>query len=152
MRSVGDALVADRLRRFLLVVATAAGGAAIAELWFAEHTAGFVQILAFVFAGSTVVSAAASLVKPRRRLLLVHRLVMVVVIGGSGFGIYEHVVANLGFAMDIRPNATAGDVWYEGLTGASPALAPGILGLAALLGLAGTYDHPRLAKTADVDA
>ncbi len=41
-------------------------------------------------------------------------MIMLAVIGGSGFGIYEHIAHNLEFALDIRPTATLGDVWYEG--------------------------------------
>ena len=59
---------------------------------------------------------------------------------------YEHIEHNLAFELEIRPNASASDVWLDALKGASPLLAPGVLGLAASLALAATYQHPALAR------
>lgn len=56
----------------------------------------------------------------------------------------EHIEHNLAFELEIRPNATTGDVFFEALSGANPLLAPGILGLAAIVALAATYYHPQL--------
>jgi hypothetical protein len=61
-------------------------------------------------------------------------------------GIYEHIEHNLAFELEIRPNATAGQVFMEALGGASPLLAPGILALAAILAIAATYYHPAFGK------
>jgi hypothetical protein len=65
---------------------------------------------------------------------------------GSLFGLYEHIEHNLAFELEIRPTAAVNDVFMEALKGASPLLAPGILGLAALIALAATYYHPALVK------
>jgi hypothetical protein len=71
---------------------------------------------------------------------------MLVVALASLFGTYEHLVNNFGFESEIRPNATAGQVFFDALAGANPLLAPGILFLAALLAYAATYAHPLLAS------
>ncbi len=63
---------------------------------------------------------------------------------GSLFGIYQHVVNNLGFYREIHPNAPTGAAVWGALAGASPLLAPGVLALASMLALAATYYHPVL--------
>jgi hypothetical protein len=83
-------------------------------------------------------------VRPTRGVLLVLRVGMVILMAAGGYGLYEHFEHNLEFELEIQPNATFTDVWLEALRGASPALAPGALSLAGLLGLAATYRHPVL--------
>ena len=79
----------------------------------------------------------------------VMQVVMVLNVLGSALGIYEHIENNLGFELEIRPNAAVVDVFIEALHGASPLLAPGILALAGLLALAATYYHPGFANPGD---
>lgn len=73
---------------------------------------------------------------------------MAVVALGGLFGVYEHVAHNMAFEREIRPMADLAEVLWEGLFGASPLLAPGILALGALLALAATYRHPFLSRAA----
>ena len=73
-------------------------------------------------------------------------VVMGLLIAGSLLGVYEHVEHNLEFALAIRPNAALSDIWFKGISGATPLLAPGILSLAAVIAIAATYYHPALGK------
>ncbi len=62
-------------------------------------------------------------------------------------GVFQHLQGNLLFELDIRPGATVGAVLWDALKGAAPLLAPGIMAMAAVVALSGTYCHPALVKT-----
>lgn len=69
---------------------------------------------------------------------------MVVIALGALLGSYEHLSGNLEFAVETHPGVPVSDLIVSAFQGASPLLAPGILGLAAVLGIAATYAHPTL--------
>ncbi len=133
-----------RYRAFLLYVAALVLLGAILELWFSEHTEGLVQLIPFGLAGAGLIATIGVITKPNRRTVWALRFVTVVLAVGALYGIYEHVSHNLLFELEIRPTASLGDVVWEALFGASPLLAPAVLGLAALLAAAATYGHPDL--------
>lgn len=139
-------MVEARLRRFLLTAAALVFATTVLELWFVEHAESAVQIIPFVLCGLGLLAVAAAWYTPRRGVLLGLRAVMVLVALGSLFGWYEHLAHNIAFELEIHPNATTGDVFWEALSGASPLLAPGILMLAAFLAVAATYAHPALSR------
>src|SRR5262245_3621206 len=109
--------VEQRLRFFLLVVAGCMCAGTIVELLLAEHTETPVQLIPFVLCGVGLVVVTAMLLRPRRATLIALRLVMGLLIFGSLFGVYEHIEHNLAFELEIRPSATAGDVWLDALKG-----------------------------------
>jgi len=139
-------LVNHRLRRFLFVLAGFIFIGSVIELVLAEHTQSPVQWLPFVLSGLGLMGVTAVLIWPQRKMIASLRALMVVIALGSFFGIFEHIEHNLEFALEIRPNAVASDVFFEALSGANPLLAPGILALGAILALAATYYHPALEK------
>lgn len=134
----------DRLRRFLLVLAGFVFAATVAELALVEHDESFVQLVPYILCGLGIAAVAAVIFRPRRVVLLASRWVLGLVALGSLYGWYEHVAHNLAFELEIRPNATTGEVLWDALGGASPLLAPGILALGAVLAYAATYRHPAL--------
>jgi hypothetical protein len=139
-------IVERRLRIFLLGIAGCICAGTIVELLLAEHTETAVQLVPFALCGLGLLAVAAALVRPQRATLIALRVVMPLLILGSLLGVYEHIEHNLAFELEIRPGATASDVWLDALKGASPLLAPGVLALAASLALAATYAHPALAR------
>lgn len=140
--------VEEQLRRFLLGVSGCVFLATIAELWLVEHAESVVQAVPFVLCAVAIIFIIWVAAKPSRAALLATRIVMALVAGGSIYGWYEHVSHNIAFELEIRSNATAQDVLWEALSGASPLLAPGILALGALLAAAATYRHPVLSGSA----
>ena len=66
---------------------------------------------------------------------------MVVIGLCSLIGIYEHMENNLGFQMEIQPNATFQELALATVEGANPVLAPGILALGAAIGWTATYQY-----------
>lgn len=136
--------VNHRLRIFLMAVSIFMFAGTVIELLLVEHMESVVQLIPYFLSALGVISAIVFLVRPQRRTIWSLRGVMIVVVLGSLFGIYEHVEHNLEFALEIRPNAVASDVWLQALDGANPLLAPGMLAVAALLAMAATYYHPAL--------
>lgn len=141
-----DAVVLSRLRRFLLSTSALLFVGTLAELWLTDHTETFVQLIPFALCGVGLVAVLVALLRPRRAVMLALRACMGLVAAGSLYGVYEHVVNNIGFLREIHPNAPTGEVLMGAAGGANPLLAPGTLALAAVLALAATYHHPALAR------
>lgn len=137
-------VVLGRLRTFLLAIAACMALGTILELVLTEHWEGPAQLLPFVLCGLSFLVILAVLIRPRHSSIRAMRWVTGITFLGSLFGIFEHIEHNFGFALEIRPNATANDVFWDALGGANPLLAPGILALLALLALAASYYHPAL--------
>jgi hypothetical protein len=131
-------------RLFLLGMAGLIFASTLIELILQEHTGEPAQLIPFLLCGLGILALIVVLMRPQRGPLRVLQGVMGLCLLGSALGLYEHIQANLGFALEIQPNAAAGQVLAETLTGAAPMLAPGMLAIAALLALAATYRHPGL--------
>jgi hypothetical protein len=136
--------VETHLRRFQLALAAAVCVGVIAELALIGHTEGFVQWIPILLSGLALPAFALAYIRPSRGVVLWLRVGMVILMAAGGYGLYEHFEHNLEFELEIQPNAVFADVWLEAFRGASPALAPGALSLAGLLGLSATYRHPIL--------
>jgi len=137
-----SATIEEQYRRFLLLLSAFILVGTLAELWFEEHFESAMQLVPSVLCGLGLIALLPAWLTPGKRSLQILRVVMALILLGGLFGIYEHIAHNLAFELEIRPNATASEVWGEALHGASPLLAPGILSLAGLLALAATYRHP----------
>ena len=142
----------QRLRTFLLWLSGSMCIGTIVELFLAKHYEDPLQLLPFALCGVGLIAVAAVLRRPQRAWLLALRGVMGLLLLGSLLGIYEHLVTNFAFELDMRPNAVWSDVWFQALRGAAPLLAPGILAVAAVVAIAATYAHPALARRYDVAA
>lgn len=138
----------EQYRTFLLYVTALVLVVAMLELWFSEHTEGLVQLLPFGLAIAGLIATVAVVVQANLRTVWALRVASVVLAAGALYGMYEHVTHNLAFEREIRPAASLSEVVWEALFGASPLLAPAVLGLAALLAAAATYRHPTLERRA----
>jgi hypothetical protein len=139
-------IIEKRFRTFLLLLSGFMCIGTLVELWLEEHTESATQYIPFVLCGLGLLTIIFVLLKPQPWSLRLLQGTMILVGLGSFFGLYEHIEHNLAFELEIRPNAVASDVFFEALKGANPLLAPGILGLAALIALAATYYHPALVR------
>jgi hypothetical protein len=137
-------LILARLRRFLLGLAAFICVGTMVELALAKHWEGPIQLLPFLLAALSLVTIGAVFLAPTQRRLRLLRWITAITLAGSLFGVFEHVEHNIEFALEIRPNAAVGDVFWEALAGGNPLLAPGILAFMAVLALAATYYHPAL--------
>ena len=139
-------VIVTRLRRFLLGVVAFTCAGTILELLFEEHFGESLQLIPFVLCAIALVAVGAVWLRPSRNTIMTLRIVMVIVAAGSLLGMFLHLANNFGFELEMRPNASAGDVVIDALMGVNPLLAPGILALAAVLAIASTYHHPALER------
>lgn len=130
-----------RLRQFLMVISAGVFVMTIAELIFLSHWTETIQFLPFVLCGLGLLTLAVAFFNPSRATLLALRWAMITIAACSLVGFYEHMENNYEFRKEIQPHATTSEFLLATLEGANPVLAPGILTLGAVIGLAATYHH-----------
>jgi len=130
-----------RLRQFLIIISAGVFVMTVSELFLLSHWSETIQFLPFVLSGLGLVTLILAYFRPSRSTLLVLRWAMIIIAVCSLVGFYEHMENNLEFQREIQPNATASEFIWATLEGANPVLAPGILTLGAVIGLAATYQH-----------
>ena len=118
--------------------------AVLAELWLVEHTQDLLQLVPFALCGVGLAAVVSAAVRPGRSTLIALRAAMLLVALGGLVGVAIHLLENLAFEQEIRPNSTLWAAFAASLKGAAPILAPGVLVFAALLALVATYRHPAL--------
>ena len=133
-----------RIRQFLLIISAAVFIMTVTELFFLSHWTATIQLLPFALSGWGLIVLALAYFKPSPTTINVLRWSMVVIGLCSLIGIYEHMSNNLGFQMEIQPNATPWELIMATLEGANPVLAPGILMLGAAIGWTAAYQHSAL--------
>ncbi len=126
------------LRRVLRGTAAMIFAVTIAELVLQEHTEGGIQTLPFVACGLGLAAILTLAFVSDGVGRLLGRSLLGLVAASGALGVYEHIETNYEFTREIKPQLVAGQAFLEALFGASPILAPGILVLAAFLGLAST--------------
>lgn len=138
-----DAILA-RLRQFLLLITAGIFIMTVTELIFVGHWNQNIQFLPFVLCGLGLITLAIAYFRPGRRSVKTLYWSMIVIGVCSFIGFYEHMANNLSFWLEIQPNATAWELIVATFNGGIPVLAPGILLLGAVVGLAAIYRHPLL--------
>jgi len=133
-----------RLRQLLLIISAGVFIMTVTELFFLSHWSETIQFLPFVLSGLGLITLSLASFRPNRGTITALRWSMIIIAACSLIGVYEHMANNLGFRMEIQPNATIGELILATLEGANPVLAPGILVLGAVIGLAAMYQHPAL--------
>jgi hypothetical protein len=133
-----------RIRQLLLAISAAVFVMTVTELFFLSHWTETIQLLPFVLSGWGLIVLALAYFKPGQTTLNLLRWSMVIIGLCSLVGIYEHMENNLGFQMEIQPNATPLELIMATLEGANPVLAPGILMLGAAIGWTAAYGHAAL--------
>lgn len=138
-----DAVLA-KLRQFLLIISAGVFVMTVTELVFIGHWNQTIQFLPFALSGLGLITLGFAYFRPSRTSISFMRLSMVVIGVCSFIGFYEHMLNNFTFWLDIQPNATAWELIVATFNGGIPILAPGILLLGAVIGLASIYQHPAL--------
>ena len=136
--------ILQRLRQFLLGVVAVIFIITPFELLLLGHTEELLQWVPFVVSAVGLITVGGAWFSPGRITITALRWVMVVVALSSFVGVYLHFSGNLAFTMEINPSFSVADAIWPAMKGSYPLLAPGILFLAGILGLAVTYRHPSL--------
>lgn len=135
----------ERLFRGLVlaVMAVTAIGL-LAELWLLDHTEHRVQWVPFFALGLALLSMVFFAARPGRPALWTLRTVMFGCLAAGLAGFWYHYSGNVEFELEMYPSRAGLELFWEAMTGATPALAPGALAQLGLLGLVFTYKHPVL--------
>lgn len=136
--------VLARLRQFLSIISAGIFVMTVTELFFLSHWDVTIQFLPFALSGLGLITLALAYFRPSRATLNGMRWSMIVIGVCSFIGFYQHMLNNYSFWLEIQPNATTWDLIKATFEGANPVLAPGILLLGAVIGLAAIYKHPLL--------
>ena len=95
-----------RIRQFLLVIAAGVFVMTVTELLFLSHWSETIQLLPFALSGWGLIALALAYFRPTPTALNLLRWSMILIGVCSLIGVYEHMANNLGFQMEIQPNAT----------------------------------------------
>jgi hypothetical protein len=130
-----------RIRQFLLIISAGVFIMTVTELFFLSHWTETIQLLPFFLSGWGLITLVLAYFRPGPVTIKILRWSMIVIGLCSLIGIYEHMSNNLGFQMEIQPNATTWELIMATFEGANPVLAPGILMLGAAIGWTAAYQH-----------
>ena len=134
----------ERLRQFLLIISTGVFIMTATELSFLSHWRETIQFLPFALCALGLLTLGFAYFRPGRATITAMQWSLIVIAVCSLIGFYEHMLNNFAFRMEIDANATTWELIQATLEGANPVLAPGILTLGAVIGLAALYKHPAL--------
>lgn len=141
-----DAVLA-RLRQFLLFITAGIFVMTATELIFVGHWNETIQFLPFALCGLGLIILAVAYFRPGSGSVKAMYWSMIVIGVCSFIGFYEHMANNLSFWLEIQPSATTWELVSATFNGGIPVLAPGILLLGAVIGLAAIYRHPLLERS-----
>lgn len=141
---MSDQVILRRLRRFLLGVVAFIFFGSVFELILIGHYEQTLQWVPFITSVIGLSIIAISWFKPNGMTIKILRWVMVGVSVVSIWGMYLHFYGNLEFTREINPSFSLMESIWPAMKGSYPLLAPGILFLAGILGLAATYKHPAI--------
>ena len=138
------------LRRVLFVLVAFAMIGTAAELVLLGHYESVWQWTPLALFGLGLAAQAIAMVRPVRATVHLFRAVMLLFVAAGFLGLWLHYDGNAEFELEMQPTIAGTELLWKSLTGATPALAPGSMVLFGLLGLAATYDHPRLRRPGGV--
>lgn len=95
-----------RIRQFLLIISAAVFVMTVTELFFLSHWSETIQLLPFVLSGLGLITLALAYFRPSPVTIKVLQWSMILIGLCSLIGIYEHMINNYGFQIEIQPNAT----------------------------------------------
>ena len=137
-----EPLIAIRLRQLLWGIALLATLFTPLELIFSKHYQEPSMLIPFAMVGLALVGLLAVWRWPSRQILWLFQGVMGLLFVVSALGVWFHLQGNLEVVREVTPNLAGWPMLWKVLSGAAPALAPGLLAFVGMLGLAFTFQHP----------
>jgi hypothetical protein len=109
-----------------------------AELLLLDHTEGFWQKVPLGLITLSLVALGGHAFSSRLACRRFFKAVMLLAIAGGATGLVLHFQGNMEFELEMHPGERGWPLIWRTLKGATPALAPGMMILLGLLGLAAT--------------
>lgn len=137
------------VRRILLAALWLGTSGTLVELVLLEHYEEWRQLIPLGLLAAGILLLVWNAVDRRAApLRALQGLMLLFALAGTA-GVLLHYQGNAAFELEMYPDRSGFELFRESMTGATPALAPGTLVQLALVGLAYTYRHPRLAGARD---
>lgn len=106
----------------------------VLELYLLKHYESILQSIPLVCIGLAIACLLILRYKLNKNLLRTFNFLMISIACSGILGAFLHLRANYEFEKEMRPSASAFDVFSESFSGALPALAPGSMVILALIG------------------
>lgn len=140
------------IRSFLLLIFLLGVAGTSAELVLIGHTEEFWQYIPLVLFGLSCIFLAWHTLSSGSLGLKLFRYMNGIFLLSGLLGLYLHYKANVEFEIEMYPNMAGLELFWEAITGATPAIAPGTMILLGLMGWLYTFRHPRFSKTPHIDS
>jgi hypothetical protein len=128
----------------LLILVLGLAGTA-AELLLLQHYEDGWQIVPIALVATALAVLVWHAIRPGVASVRVIQALMMLFVAAGPIGMGLHYTANAEFEREMDPSLGGGRLFLESLSGAMPALAPGIMVQLGLIGLVYTYKHPIVA-------
>jgi hypothetical protein len=139
----------NTIRGMLLTIFALAVATTGAELLLLEHTADPWQWAPIGLLAISLVVLGWRLVDRRPRPLHVFKFTMILFMLSGCAGLWLHHSGNAEFEKEMYPTLSGVELFWEALSGATPALAPASMIGLGMIGLAYAHNHPDLLKDQD---
>jgi uncharacterized membrane protein HdeD (DUF308 family) len=137
---------ATRLRTLVLLVLLFGMGGVLAELLLIEHHETNTMWIPLVMLALGAVVVLFRIVSPTRTADRAMAIVMSAFVISGVLGLWFHIDGNRQFELEIYPSMGGFELFWESMTGATPALAPGTMVLLGLIGLVVSVAVPQTNK------
>ena len=137
------------LRQFILAIIVIGIVGLLAELLLIDHMETWIQWIPLVVLLCGLASCIWVALRPGKASFQAFQVIMAIFIVAGVAGLYFHYAGNAEFAIERDATLSGLSLAWKSLRGATPALAPGALAQLGLLGLAYTYTHPAMRRTAN---
>lgn len=114
----------------------------LAELVLIEHTESRTMWIPLVTLGFGALAVVLRLARPTRGTDRLMMIVMSAFVVSGVLGVWFHFDGNRQFELEVYPTMEGSELFWESLSGATPALAPGTMVLLGLIGLVATVGAP----------
>ena len=133
--------------RLLLLAVLGFGLVGLAiELLLLGHTEETPQWIPLITITLGLVAGTVLAIRPARKTVIAFRIAMALFVIASLAGLYFHYTGNVEFELEMYPSMAGMELFRKSMTGATPALAPGMMAQLGLMGLAITWRHPALRR------
>jgi hypothetical protein len=137
------------LRQFIFAIIVIGIVGLLAELLLIDHMETRIQWIPIVVLLAGLASCIWIAARPGKAAFRTFQAIMAIFIVAGVAGLYFHYAGNVEFAIERDATLSGLKLAWKSLRGATPALAPGALAQLGLLGLAYTYTHPAMRRTAN---
>lgn len=135
------------LRRALVGILLVGHLGSIAELLLLKHIDGFWQLIPLGLSVITLMTLLWFGVAQSVASLRTLQGTMWLCLLSGVTGVVQHLLGNIVYAQESNPSISGRDLYLEAIMGSTPTLAPGVMVLLGLIGLAFAFRHPILSPS-----